>query len=253
MIDLHAHVLPGLDDGPRDPAEALALLTAMEREGVRVVAATPHVRSDYPNTPADIDVVLRAVRAAARDAGLRIRVLAGAEVALDVVDEIPVSALAAYGLGGNPRALLLEFPYRGWPSLIEARLSLLQREGFTVVLAHPERNDRVIDDPELLRGLVDAGALIQLTAASVDGRLGRKVARCSKELIARELSHLLASDAHRPDVRSAGLMDAVRSIDDVRLGRWLTYEVPAAVVAGEGLPVRPGRPSRASRPFWRRR
>jgi protein-tyrosine phosphatase len=109
----------------------------------------------------------------------------------------------------------------------------------TPVLAHPERNPDVQARPELLEPIVAGGALVQLTAAAIDGRLGRSAERCARLLLDRRLAHLIASDAHAPDVRAVGLTDAVRAIDDADLARWLTLDVPRAIVEGGVVPAFP--------------
>jgi protein-tyrosine phosphatase len=107
------------------------------------------------------------------------------------------------------------------------------------VLAHPERNPDVQARPELLEPIVAGGALVQLTAAAIDGRLGRSAERCARLLLDRRLAHMIASDAHAPEVRAVGLTDAVRAIDDADLARWLTVDVPRAIVEGGDVPGLP--------------
>ena len=109
------------------------------------------------------------------------------------------------------------------------------------MLAHPERNTEVQEAPERLRPLVDAGVLVQLTAASVDGRLGRRTQACALSLLETGTAHLIASDAHRPTIRRVGLGAALEAVGDAELGHWLVEGVPAALVAGEPLPPRPRR------------
>ena len=111
----------------------------------------------------------------------------------------------------------------------------------TAVLAHPERNGDIQADPDRLRSVVEQGALVQLTAASVDGRLGRRTQAAAFELLDRNLAHLLASDGHGPEVREAGLASAASTLGDETLAGWLTSGVPAAMLADEPLPARPER------------
>jgi protein-tyrosine phosphatase len=136
--------------------------------------------------------------------------------------------------------LLLEFPYISWPLGLQDLIRGLRMRGFRTVLAHPERNGDVQADPERLAQFVDAGALVQLTAASVDGRLGRGALRCSKRLIELELAHLIASDAHRSrsTTRNVALAGAVDQVG-AELGRWLTVDVPRALIDGADVPARP--------------
>ena len=170
---------------------------------------------------------------------IEIDVLTGGEIALAEVDRLEASELRRFGLGGNPRCLLVEFPYYGWPLALENTVSRLGRGGITAVIAHPERSAEVQSAPERLRPSVEAGALVQLTAASVDGRLGRASAAAARALLDRGLAHLVASDAHAPELRTAGLGAAARAVGDAALARWLADLVPAALVAGAPVPSRP--------------
>jgi protein-tyrosine phosphatase len=90
-----------------------------------------------------------------------------------------------------------------------------------------------------LRDLVDDGAFVQLTAASVDGRFGGRAATCARTLLEAALAHVLASDGHPPHIREIGLRAALRVLDDDALGSWLTVDVPRALVSGESPPARP--------------
>ena len=242
MIDLHSHVLPGLDDGVRDLDAALALARAAAADGIAAIAATPHVRDDYPTTPAAMGSALAAVREAVAAAGLTVQILPGGELALDRLDALSDDDLRAFGLGGNAAVLLLEFPYSGWPLDLGDRVFRLRTAGFRAVLAHPERNASVQSSPDRLAPLVAAGALVQITAASVDGRLGRGPQRTSRALLDLGLAHLIASDAHAPELRAVGLSAAARAVGSAPLGRWLTHDVPAAIVAGGRIPERPPAP-----------
>ena len=249
MIDLHSHLLPGLDDGARDLDEAVAIARSMADDGVRVVAATPHVRDDYPTSAEAMAAALVSVREAVEAAAIPLEVRGGGEIALDALSGLSADERAHFGLGGNPRLLLLEFPYFGWPMSLASIVFELASTGVVAVVAHPERNSDVQERPELLADVVRIGAVVQLTASSVDGRLGRRPAACSRRLLELGLAHLVASDAHAPSVRQAGMSAARDAVGNEALGRWLTQEVPAALLAGEALPERPA--ARRQRPWWR--
>jgi protein-tyrosine phosphatase len=239
MIDLHTHILPGIDDGARTLEDAIGMAWAAVADGIRAVAATPHVRDDWPTSAADMERLVADVREALESAGIPLQVLPGGEIALDRLDRLEARELERFGLGGNPDFLLVEFPYYGWPLGLAHRVTELRSRGVTAVLAHPERNADVQARPERLRPFVADGALCQITAASIDGRLGRRPRAAGLELVEAGLAHLLASDAHTPDVRGIGMGAAARALGDDALARWLTYDVPAAIVAGEPLPPRP--------------
>jgi protein-tyrosine phosphatase len=238
MIDLHSHVLPGLDDGAVDLEQALDICRAAAADGIEVIAGTPHVRSsDYPTTPAAMESALAELQTAAAEI---VRVVGGGELDLDEL-KLPRSELERFALAGNPRYLLVETPYHGWPLDIADRLFQLVASGITPVLAHPERNFDVQSRPGLLDGIVASGTLIQLTASSVDGRGGRRAKACAATLLKRELVHLIASDAHAPTVRAIGMSAAARAVGSAELARWLTHDVPRAIVDDTPLPERPQR------------
>src|ERR1700751_1113236 len=188
--------------------ESLELLRAAHYDGISRIAATPHVREDYPTTAREMELRHAELCGAAREAAIPVDVLPGGELDLGYAAELDDAELRRFGLGGNPSLLLLEFPFLGWPLQLPDIVFDLQLRGFRVVLAHPERNVDVQDDPERLRPLVGNGVLVQLTAASLDGRLGGGPRSTARRLLDARLAHLVASDAHSPDVRSAGLSEA---------------------------------------------
>jgi protein-tyrosine phosphatase len=252
VLDLHAHILPGIDDGPTTLAESVEFARAAVEDGIRVLAATPHVREDYPTTPDAMEHALAEVRSGLAEAGLALDVLGGAEVAVDRLAGLDAETRGRFGLAGNPAYLLVEFPYAGWPLPLGEEVFRLRAAGVTPVLGHPERNLEVQEAPDRLQPLVDAGALVQLTAASLDGRFGRRARRTSLELLDLELAHLVASDGHGPAIREVGLSSARAALGDERLAEWLVEGVPGAIVADAPLPERPrGQARRRPRLFRR--
>jgi protein-tyrosine phosphatase len=176
--------------------------------------------------------------------GIAVEVLHGGEVAFDTLPRLDHEERRRFTLAQSGVYLLLEFPYRGWPLGLEERVRELIASGLTPILAHPERNTEVRADPSRLLEANRAGALVQITAASVDGRLGPRSQKAAQRLLELGLAHVLASDAHTPEVRQAGLASAVAAVEDERLARYLTEEAPAAIVAGEPVP---------DPPAWKRR
>ena len=214
---------------------------AARSDGITVIAATPHVRDDYPTTPDEMEAALARVRERVGDT---VELVPGGELDLAELDRADV---ARFALGGGSY-LLVETPYVGWPLDLGERLFRLRVAGHGVVLAHPERNADVQARPELLEQLVASGVLVQLTAASVDGRLGSRARRCSQALLERRLAHLVASDAHAPSIRAIGMRAAAAAVGEP-LARWLTEDVPRAVLDGGTVPPRPDpRPRR----WWSR-
>ena len=232
--------------------EALAIARTLVADGIEVVACTPHVRDDYQTAPETMEAAVAEVQRAVAAAGIRLQVLPGGELSLEKVVELAPDDLTRFGLGGNPRLLLVEFPYYGVPLALPEIVSDLGRKGIRVVVAHPERNADVQARPAVVEALVLAGAVIQLTSASVDGRLGRPAAACSRRLLELELVHLIASDVHSPGVRDACMSAAAAEVGGGELARWLTDAVPAALLGDDELPPRPAAGPRRGLSLWRR-
>jgi protein-tyrosine phosphatase len=246
VIDLHSHVLPGVDDGARTLAESLEIARAAAAEGVETLVATPHVREDYPTDPATVERLVAEVQAALRDEGVPLALLGGGEVAFDFLPQVADADLVRFGLGGS-RVILLEAPYHSWPINLAEIVFRLRARRFVPVLAHPERNGEVQERPERLRPHVENGLLVQVTAASLEGRLGPSSRQTALALVERGLAHLVASDAHTPDVRAFGMRKGLDALRDAALARWLSQDVPAALLAGDELPERPLRRRRFGR------
>lgn len=252
MIDLHSHILFGLDDGPETVEGSLELARAAVADGVDTIAATPHVRDDWPTTPEQMEAGVEIVRAAIREAGIPLEVVPGGEINVDRLADADPEQLRRFGLGGNPRCLLVEPPYYGWPLDIGELLFRLRAAGITPVIAHPERNGEVQAKPERLRPLVEAGALVQLTASSVAGRGGRAARTTSFRLLETGCAHMISSDAHSSSFRAMAMTEAAKAVGNAALARWLTEDVPRAIVRRELLPERPVE-GRRRLSFFRRR
>jgi protein-tyrosine phosphatase len=239
MIDLHSHILPGLDDGSRTVDQARALARRAAADGVTAIAATPHVRRDYPTRPGEMEQGVARLREDFVEQGIGVEVLHGGELDLGMLATLDDDALRRFTLAQSGRYLLLEFPYTGWPAGLEETVYALGLRGFAAVIAHPERNRTVQAQPGRLAEAVRLGALVQLTAASLDGRVGRSSRKAATRLLELGLAHVLASDAHTPEIREAGLSAAREAVGDEAVARFLTIEAPSAIVVGEAVPAPP--------------
>jgi len=133
VIDLHCHLLPGIDDGARTLAESIELGRLAQAEGVTAIAATPHVRYDYPTTAGTIERGVAALRLAFAEAEIAVEILTGAEIDIDMLWEIAPFDLHRFALAGRSY-VLLETPYRGWPPGIMRAITHLRGNGLTLEL-----------------------------------------------------------------------------------------------------------------------
>jgi len=240
VIDLHCHILPGVDDGPETMREAVRLARAAVAAGTTVVVATPHVSSAYPGTTGlqIADGVLLLNRAL-RDEGVALKVTPGAEVALGRAAELEDGELARLRLGAGPW-LLVECPFTGSAARFEADLMELAARGHRILLAHPERIHGFQGDRALLPRLVARGMLCQLTAGALVGRFGSEVERFALRLARDGLISVVASDAHsavrRPPSVRQELRDASFSEDAIR---FVTLDAPRALLDGQPVAVPP--------------
>lgn len=239
MIDLHSHVLPGIDDGPETIEGSLALGRAAAAAGTRTIVATPHVSWRYRNSPEVIAEGLANVqrRFAEEDVDLELR--GGAELAMTRVGAVAPEELRRLSLNGGPW-LLVEPPFTPVASNVEATVAELQLAGHRVLLAHPERCPIFHRHPEMLESLVREGALTSLTAGSLVGEFGETVRRFALELVRRELVHNVASDTHDERGRPPTIAPQLRQAGLGPLEHWLTQAVPAAILEGsQAMPARP--------------
>lgn len=241
MIDLHSHVLAGIDDGPPDLEGSLALVRAAAADGTRTIAATPHLRHDFPAVRPQEIAGRCADLNAAIPPELGVEVVPGAEIDVLWAQSASPEDLRLASYGGRGTDLLLESPYGPLTGAFEEMVFRITLLGFRVLLAHPERNPSFQRDPGRLTELVRRGVLVQLTAQSLT-RSGKRSHKLAVSLVEGGLAHVIASDAHRAqEIRSPVLSDAVRATARMGPGRgqWMVTEAPAAILAGEPLPAPP--------------
>jgi protein-tyrosine phosphatase len=253
VIDLHAHLLPDVDDGPASLDESLAILRAAAAAGTTTIAATPHVNRRYPTPRRVMTRKLTTLREAVEEAGIAIEVVSGAEIALDQLPTISPKDLSGLGLGGSS-SVLIEFPFLGWPLELIGSLRDLRQAGLRPVLAHPERNDEIQRFPGRLEPIVADGVLVQVTAPSINGWFGRGAERAAWELLELGFAHLIVSDTHGTSGRGYDLDEACHRIGDAELVHYLTLDGPSAVLSDtQPQPVPPyRRRRRPGRVPWRR-
>ena len=257
MIDIHCHVLPGLDDGPADEAEAATLLMALAADGIGVVAATPHYRDGSPGiTRAAVKELVAAVRRTST-AMSGPTVIAAGEASIEWALSADEDALLAATYGGLGRHLLVECPDGPAPERLEALIADLGELGITVVLAHPERNAGFQEAPQLLGALIARGVVVQLDASSLlSDERGSGSRRLAHALLREGLAHVVATNAHSASRRPPRLTEAAAAARALagRRADWMVNDAPAAILAGAELPPAPsGRATAAFARLRRRR
>jgi protein-tyrosine phosphatase len=255
VIDLHIHLLPGIDDGPADAEGTVELARACVADGVQAVAATPHVNEKYPTTPERIRLGVEEARSAIKAAGIPLKVYGGAEVAIDQLDRLSDEDLRGLTLGPTQGFILLETPYAAWPMEIERQVGRLATLDIRVILAHPERSAGVQASGgiEKLELVVSRGVYTQVTAGSLSGRFGKTAKNTANELLERGLVHVISSDSHNVDRRPPRMGEAAMEVGDEALAKWLTTDAPLAIVRGERLPPKPAASESKGAGLFRRR
>jgi protein-tyrosine phosphatase len=244
MIDLHAHILPGIDDGATDLEEAVAMAQAAAADGTEALFATPHQR--HPLWRNENRSGLSALRERLQAAvGPAPRILAGAEVRVDDTFLDEFLHLGGEGAGGevvplgDSRYLLIEFARDGLGLPPEEVVHELVVAGWRPILAHPELLPWLGPDLPRLEELVEAGALLQVTAMSLTGEFGARPLSDAEGILSAGLAHFVASDCHGVERRPPGLKRAFQTVArrwDERLARQLMMDHPRAVLEDRPLP-----------------
>jgi protein-tyrosine phosphatase len=254
MIDIHTHILPGLDDGPDSIEEALAMARCAAAGGTRIMVSTPHVVTGlYPNSREVILAALEELKEAIEENGIPLTVLPGSECRLepDLSQRLSRGELLTINDGG--RYLLVELPPMLVPEYTAQVFYELQLQGVTPIIAHPERNAGFVREPGLLYDLIYRGALSQITAGSLTGHLGAAAAAAAKKFLERGYVQFIASDAHscggRGPLLAAAAGAAARLLGEEQ-AQSLVAGNPQRAIQGDGIGANPReaarRPARRS-------
>lgn len=209
MIDIHCHILPGVDDGPQLENQFVKMAGDAVRNGITDVIATPHhFNGKYENKKYDIIERVSWANRKLEEEKLPLTIHPGQELRIhrEIFFSIQLDEVMTYGHQG--KYLLLELPANEIPDYCDEIIYELQIEGIVPIIAHPERNKVFWEEPDRLYDLVEAGALAQITAGSILGHFGRKVKNHSGRLIEHDLIHFVASDAHNLSSRGFYLQEA---------------------------------------------
>ena len=234
MYDLHAHILPGVDDGSRTPGETLEMSRVAAETGTKIVLATPHRKDVTENwSVGHIRRLISDMNEQNAEHGVDISLMLGMENHLDEALPAEIDAGRALTMNGS-RYILVEMPFFGRPDFIESTLSEIQEMGLTPVLAHPERIEAFQQDVGLLASLIERGMISQITAGSIVGTWGDEVKRFTHKLLNSRLAHIMASDTHSPTgLRSPRLgvgIEVAASIVGADCATAMVVDTPLAIL-----------------------
>ena len=236
MIDIHNHILPGVDDGAQDSSESIAMLQMAQADGIELIVATPHhfpiVRQDPSSYASRLrDQIVEKSRT-------KITVRLGQEIAIS--EDVPRGLLDRKLLSfEQSQYVLIELPFFDYPDWVDGVLAEICRDGFTPIIAHPERNTEVQKDPNIITAIREKGMLTQINAGSLLGHFGDAANETAIKLLETESVDVIASDAHsahgfRLPVLSDALELAGRITGFSQVERMVS-ETPRAIIEGRSL------------------
>jgi protein-tyrosine phosphatase len=237
--EIHFHLLPGVDDGPRSVEESLALAELAMADGTRAIVATPHVHPQHITDPTEIPDRVRELDDRLRRERMPVEVLPGGELAHDMVSRLAQRQLEAIAQGPPGRRwLLLEAPFDGLDERYTEAADELRDRGFAIVVAHPERARHIPSSDEVIAHELAEGSALQVNAWSLAGRYGDAVQSVGLELVRSAPTAVIASDAHgphRPPSLGPGL-DALATAGDANPARFAGTRTRALLNRGLALP-----------------
>ncbi len=258
LVDIHVHILPGLDDGAKTRDDAIAMATVAAERGTSRIVATPHVDPLHLRRGGiQVETIKRTVdslQEAITSCGLSIQVMPGMEIAIapDLVGHINRGEVITVADGG--KYVLVELPFQMIPSYAEQEIFNMAANGYIPIIAHPERNASVIHNPNVLIPFLKAGALAHVNADSLTGREGPRPQKTAEILLSHGLAHIIASDGHSSTSRRPRLDRAfeiaARLVGEDRALKTVK-DTPLAVVLGEDVSVCEPEAYKARRKWWR--
>lgn len=216
MIDIHSHILPGLDDGAKNIEETLGMVRQLHEAGFKTLIATPHVLEGREFlSPAEILAVTEQVRERVAEAGIPVKILPGAEnyIFPDMAKWAREGKLLT--LGNTGKYILVELPMLEIPHYTDQVFFELQVNGMTPVLAHPERQRVLADEPEHLLDWAKKGVFFQLNLRSLSGKYGPQARLLAELMLHNDLIHFIGSDAHRVFQSESTYPEALQNIKEI--------------------------------------
>jgi protein-tyrosine phosphatase len=233
-IDVHAHLLPGLDDGSSSPAESIALIERLIEAGYTHATCTPHLWPGYQKyTPTFIAARVRELQSHVDAAGLKMKLFPGCELNIDFpIDQLPASEIPTYANLG--KHALFDFWHGELPHFFWRRVKHMQQLGIQPIVAHPERIEAFQDDPDLIKQLADRGLLFQANLQCLDDPPQRMTRQLVEQWLTEKRYFMLGSDTHNMggiETRMRGLQNAIKLLGEAEVHR-LTVTNPRTLFEG---------------------
>ncbi len=255
MIDLHAHILPNIDDGADSWNCALAMLQNAEAEGIEAIVATPHILSEH-NFKQETKIIQlqQELSSLAKKNGLKIKIFLGSEILLQP-DNTLKQEIAT--INANQKYFLVEFPMTSIPRFVPEKLFEFAVDGKIPIIAHPERNVGFQNRPDFIFEYVQRDCLMQINEGSLRGRFGDRAKKLAFQMLENKLVHVVASDGHKQNTRTVTLAESYKLVQE-RFGqetaRRLFYDNPKKIIFGEKIDIGEPKPlgSEDKHKFWER-
>jgi Capsular polysaccharide biosynthesis protein len=211
IVDLHCHILPGIDDGSQNLEDSLRLAEEAVQDGVTHILATPHhLDNRYVNHRRDVENLVKDFQLELDDRQIALKIFPSQEVHIN--GELIQKYDDLLGVDLKKKYMLLEFPHSSVPAYTEKIIFELLKLGTTPIIVHPERNKAIQNKTDILYKFIQQGALAQVTATSYIGGFGNDVASLSRKLVEHGLVQIVASDAHTMKNRNFVLSEALLQI-----------------------------------------
>ncbi len=241
-IDLHAHILPGLDDGPQTLQESLQMAAMAVKQGIQIIAATPHVvEGIYENEKSNILENVRKFQAVLLKENIPLKIIPGAEIHISSHIFTLFKNKELLTINNAGKYILLELPhFQPIPPYLENLVFQLSLEGIRTIIAHPERIISVQKNPNILIPLIAQGVLLQCTLTSISGHFGEETCKTVEVLLKSSMVHFLASDMHNTGGRLNLIQESLRRIEGLvgkENAKNMISHVPEMILEGRDLRI----------------
>ena len=252
LVDIHCHILPGIDDGSKDWETSIKLAHAAVKDGITHAVVTPHtLNGRYLNHKKDVIKLTAEYQKRLKDENIPLTVFPGQEVRISgdlpqALDDDDILFLDEDG-----RYMLLEFPSDDVPSYAKDMIFKIMQRGITPIIVHPERNSRILKEPVILQELIEQGCLVQITASSYIGTFGKDIEEMSRKFIDAGQCSCFASDAHDLPKRQYEYSEALEKLSN-EFGQGVAQEYrdnAQALVNGDNVQMN-WRPLKKKKRFW---